>query len=167
MDTKIGAWIGGFFAAFVLSLCLWYGAQPAYSTNANELKAGTYVNLYGTDDTVIYTDWKTVQRDSLYKWGVLAVGTVDFAFKAIVQIAGQAGDTITLDSANATGGTEMYVNTVNGDSLMDMGWKQWSDYSSDARDAVKSTPGLIKYRLAITTYGCTGTPWFVIYRFTE
>lgn len=151
--------------AVLLVVCVWY----AWAGTITPLKNLTWVNVYGDSDTIITTGWTKISaadRDSSFKWIVQATGTVRFAVKTVVRINGVVGDSLTRDSTSVTAGTERLVTYPSGDSLMDQGWKQWTNYSASAREYLKAA-STIEYQLCVVVLAATNAASFTISRYTD
>jgi hypothetical protein len=145
-------------------LCLVYIAQ---ATSLTPLIAPVTIGTNGSYDTVLKSGWQSIDPDSMYKWVTTVRGTAGIVVKVMSQFNGVAGDTLTADSVDVTGGYESYVATINGDSLKDMAWSQWTNYSATARTALKAAHDKFKYQVLVLVLNGTGTPVIGLDRLTN
>lgn len=165
MNTTIKGRYAAIRSIILLLLALIYVVQAAQvSPIINSVRIGTN----GVYDTTLRSGWLSIDSDSLYKW-IAAVrgGTGNYTVKIMGQFNGVAGDTITVDSVAFTGGYESYIATVNGDSLLDLAWPQWTAYSAAARIALKTSPDLFRYQILIKSRTGTGQPVYSLSRLTN
>ena len=158
----------GRFAASILPIAFFLLALIciAQAAQLTTLIASVRVGIVANYDTILRSGWQSIDEDANYEWiGTVRGGTGNYCIKVMGQFNGVAGDTLTLDSTEFSGGYENYVTGISGDSLMDLAWSQWTSYNAAARTALKLSPESFKYQMLITVRAGTGTPVFTLSRY--